>query len=268
MRQLLVSIVVIISAGAALSAKPYQLVESESATMIQQNHYEVKLNGFYETGYIPAGILRVGVRYGVIPRLEAYVQGEGGRFIEQDQTRLSSLSGTLKFHFWGRQFLQLNLFAYAKYKHMLGDAIIEPYESDNSSTRDVVETVSPHADEGRDASFGFLGRNSLNLGGSNYIYMVGLEYTMAMNRTYGDFEKYQHIGSAMFVPEYHFGDKLMAALENKFSYWFDRGYMYSVMPQIRWEFVSYWVLETGVVVPVIGAGNNYRIVLGCTYESR
>jgi hypothetical protein len=251
-----------------LYSAPYQLIESESATMIKKNNLEYKVNGVYETGYIPVGLMRLGLRYGIVSHLEGFVMVDGGQFIDQEETRVTAVSGTLKYHFWRQKFFNLNIFAYGKYKHMFGDAIIVPYESTDSEMEDVAEVVSPHADEGRDASVGILGRNSIRLFRRNYVYMIGLEYTRAMNRDYGDFEdSHQNMGSLMFVPEYHFGknDYVMLAFENKISYWHERGYMYSAMPQLRWEFISFWVFETGVVIPIVGSGNNYRIIAGFTY---
>lgn len=260
---LFVSIVVMVTFAVA---SPYQLIESESATIIKKNHLEYKLNGVYETGHIPVGLMRFGLRYGVLTRLEAFVLAEGGHFMDQDETRFTSASATLKYHFLGTQFFNLNMFAYGKYRHSFSDVIVVPYDEDDTNA-DITHVISPFADEGRDVSAGLLGRNSLKIMGRNYIYMIGLEYTRAMNRDYGDFdEDNQNIGSLMFVPEYHFGKgHLMFAFENKVSYWSGRGYMYSAMPQIRWEFSSFWVFETGVVVPIAGAGNNYRVIAGFTY---
>jgi hypothetical protein len=247
-----------------LFASPFQLLENESATQNGKGRMEYKINGIYETGYIPVYLLRTGIRYGVFQRLEAGFQVEGAYFEEQELYRLADISTTLKLYLWKSSFYNFNLFAFGKYKHGFGDPVIVDFKSDKEELKDVVAVVSPFGDQGKDVTGGLMARNSITFFKKTYIYMFGVEYTKAMGREFGDFnEEQQNLYSFIFVPEYHFGRNYwMLALETKYTYWENRGHLLHVLPQIRWEFLPYFVLEMGVAVPVIGAGNNYRFIFG------
>jgi hypothetical protein len=128
---------------------------------------------------------------------------------------------------------------------------------------DIIKMVSPHADEGQDATLGILSRNAHKRGRHPILYMVGLMYTYMDNREYGDYEENQkHMVTLNYTPEFHVREyKLMFALENNLHYWHNRGYYVTTLPQLRWEFIPFWVIEIGVKVPVAGE-NNYRYIIG------
>ena len=248
--------------------KPFQLIESESAVLNRKGSFEKKANCIYETGFIPVYLGRFRVRYGLFRRLEAGVNMDYAYFPDQQEKRVSEVGGTLKGHIRKVRFNDFNLFGYINYRHMLGEPVTTYINaSDEGLDENIIGMVSPYADKGRDISIGLLGRNSFVFrrlfGRKRIIYLLGLTYTRLEGRDYGDFNENQK-NQLIFnlSPEYHFyHDKIMAALENKITYWHERGYFYTVIPQLRWEFIRFWVLEIGIGLPVIGE-RNFRFIVG------
>lgn len=258
----------LIFSGTALFSTPYQLVESESAVLNTKGGLEKKLNYYYETGYVPAHLMALRLRYGLIKRLEGGGYVAGAYFPDNDVKRVSEAGGTLKGQVWKSKPYGFNLYAFGHYRHTIGDPVIREFdEDDDPPADDIVGIMSPRADGGRDISVGLVGKNSTKRFGKRLFFMAGLTYTYMREREFEEFEKENHHHyTAMVTPIYHTSKYTMFALENSCNYWQGRGVYYSVMPQFRWEFIQYWVIEFGVSVPVMGA-KNYRFTVGINQGS-
>ncbi len=247
-------------AGARPSAAlPYQLLEAPSAVLIRRGGQEMKADYGHEVDQIPTESLLLHYRYGLTPRLEVSGGAVLARFTDQDEQRLAELQATIKYHL-AKKLFQHDLVTYGRYRAALGDPVIV---QTHGGPGNVDSVVSRHADGGRDTSIGLLGRRQF----STSAYTLGIEYTNAGNRHYGGFTDSQtSVYTLYFSPERHFrGNTVMIALENRYTYWTGRGDFYDALPQVRWEFIKDWVLESGVSIPVIG-GRTYRYLVGLTVQ--
>jgi hypothetical protein len=243
----------------AAVAPPYQLLESPSALLIRKGGQEIKGDLAIEQDVIPTQALSVQYRFGLASWMELSGRAVYARFIGQGDQRISELEAVAEFNF-SANLLAHRAVGYVRLRDALGDPIIAKY---HGSLNKVTSVVSRHADGGRDAALGILGRRAL----AAWAYTAGLEYMRAGNRTYGDFTSDQTaVYTVYFSPEKHFmRDTVMVALENRYTYWSDRGDFYDALPEVRWEFRKDWVLESGVSIPVIG-GRQYRYILGLTVQ--
>jgi len=250
---------VLLLASGEASGLPFQMLEYPSAILVRPGGQEIKADYSVEADRIPTELLLLHYRYGLTPRLEVSGGATWAHFIQEHIERLAEVQATAKLRLAAAPF-QYQLTGYARYREALGDPVIR---SIKEGFENVQGMVSRHADGGKDASVGILGRRT----GRQHAYTVGLEYMNASTRNYGDFKADQtDVYTLYFSPEEHFHhDLLMVALENRYSYWMNRGDFYDVVPQVRWEFVENWVVETGVSIPVIG-GQLYRYTIGITYQ--
>ncbi len=263
--RLLMAPVLVFCFSQVVSGAPYQLLESESAILIRKNAFEYKIDAAHDYGPIPTNTLKTQLRYGILKWWEVSPNVTYAQFPEQDEQRLAEYEIKTKFHVLMRRFYDLNLYLYLKYREALGDPVIVDFEG---RFENVTQFVSPHADHGKDTTVGFLGRHSFRISRTRYLYMFGIAFTRAEGRDYNDFTEDQNSKtSILFAPEAHFlRNQLMFALENKYTYWKNRGDYYDAVPQVRWEFMPDWVLEAGISIPVLG-GEVYRAIIGLTIET-
>ncbi|MCP4129830.1 MAG: hypothetical protein GY754_02320 [bacterium] len=265
---ILILIAFIVVCHIPLLAKPFQLIESESAVLNRKGAFETKINYAYETGHIPVNLLVYRIKYGLFSRFEIGLNANAAYFHNQKDFRVTEAGITLKALLWKFRPSGMNLCGYFHYRHAnwkpLWEPVITEVSRNESETRWM---VSPHADGGMDFTGGFLLRHPLKKVHKQLSYMAGVSYSRLEGRDYGDFyDNQKNRFSANLSPEFHFYKGLiMIALENIFVYWHNRGSYYSVVPQIRFEPIEYWVIEIGTVVPVAGAGN-YRIIAGFNHE--
>ncbi|HUI72421.1 MAG TPA: OmpA family protein, partial [Spirochaetia bacterium] len=66
---------------------------------------------------------------------------------------------------------------------------------------------------------------------------------------------------AYVSPAYRITSMWSVAVQNRFVYWFNRGYMYEVLPQAQWDVVPALSLSAGIGLPVVG-GNVWRFIAG------
>lgn len=245
-------------------ASPYQLIHSDSAILIRNGGSEIKLDLLVEGDPIPAQLMLLQFRRGLLSWLELSSNISYARFPDENISRISEYNVTAKIHFRTLRALGFRYFFLLKYRRALGDPIITEYEGD---LENVDRVVSPHADGGKDISLALLGRNDFRLFKRRYVYSIGLEYTRAEVRDYIDFTEDQtDVVSLLFSTQTWFlKNSLMLAIENKYTYWVERGDFLDSIPQVRWEFTPGWVFEVGVSFPVIG-GNTRRYLMGFTFE--
>ena len=239
-------------------AIPYQLLENEAAILIGRNETEIRYNFHRDYGLIPTDLLRLHLRYGVFSWMEMRVGGTYADFTEEGEQRHAESFFTLKFSLFnlvGYQF-----FTYLKLRKVEG----EPVFVDINDLGNVTRAVSPYADQGQDGAIGILARQDNYYSG--FAVTLGLEYMLATNRNYGDFLEDEDVFSLLVAPQWlTAGRTLMLAVENKYSYWVERGGYLEILPQIRWEFYPQAVVEAGVMLQMVGA-RSARSIIGFTYE--
>lgn len=242
--------------------EPYQFIYSESAILIKKGDMETKLLLSNESGSIPTQARLLQQRWGISSWLEAAINLTHADFIDQNETRISEYEFKVKLKI--PKSILRRTFLLVKYREAQGDPVIVDYTGELDR---VEQMVSPHADQGKDLSMMFMRRNSFRLFKRRIDYTMGIEYTQASEREFGDFGvNQQEIVSLYFSPEIFFlKNMLMLAIENKYTYWNNRGDYWDTIPQLRWEFVPDWVLEFGYSYPVIG-GNIQRSLMGFTFQ--
>lgn len=255
-------ILLTIIANELVLAQPFQFIKYESATLVKKNKFEIKLNGIHETGqiYTNAGLLQL--RYSPFKNFEVSANTIYANFIETNEKRFASVSVNAKVRLKFLDFNGYKFTNYFKFRMALGEKYIERYTGNSS---EVLSMVSPYADEGKDLIIGFLARKSLI---KNFEITFGGEYMRAEGRDYFNFTKDQrNVASVLVTPQLHvFKKKLLLLLvENKFTYWINRGVSFETIPEIRWEIIPQWVCELGVNLPLYG-GKNYQYTFGFTYE--
>ena len=151
---------------------------------------------------------------------------------------------------------------YIKYRIALGERYTETYTGEAD---EVLMVVSPYADEGKDLMIGLLARKAIS---KSFEITFGGEYMRAENRDYFNFtEDQKNVVSLLITPQKSiFKRKLLLFLvENKFTYWINRGTIFETIPEIRWEVLHGFVFEAGINLPLYG-GKNTQYTFGFTYE--
>ena len=255
-------LIIIILPGKLLFAQPFQFIKYESATLVKKGKSEIKLNGIIEIGQIPTDAVYLKIRYSLFKNFEVSVNAIYARFKEREENRLASFNINTKARLKFLDFGGLKFVNYIKFRMALGERHIETY---TGKYDEVLMVVSPYADEGMDLMIGLLARKSLS---KNIEITFGAEYMRAEGRDYFNFSDDQkNVVSLLVTPQKHiFKRKLLLFLvENKFTYWINRGTIFETIPEIRWEVLPRFVFEAGVNLPLYG-GKNTQYTFGFTYE--
>lgn len=242
-------------------AQPFQFMKYESALLVSKDKFEVKINGMHEIGQIETNNIFGQIRYGLFKNFELHGNTFYTIFAESNERRLTSLAIGYKAKLKFMESDNYKVVNYMKFRAAVGGRYTEPY---TGNLDDVISVVSPYADEGRDLMIGLLVRKVMS---ENNQFTVGCEYMRAENRKFFNFtEEQKNVTSVFFTPQKHvFKKSMLLLVENKFTYWINRGYYFETMPEIRWEMLPKFVLELGVNVPLIG-GANEQYNVGFTYE--
>ena len=260
--------------------QPYSLIESESPYMLQHMMLEAKLLLGYETGHIPDIIAKPQIYLGLFNFFQF-----GGRltyayFVDQEERRIAEYELTAKARVFKTVKNDFNLFVYGTYRDALGEPIFTDY---HGSLPNVVAVVSPRADQGTDKTGGITGRVLIHRFRRPFLLnsaalMFGAGYTRSEDRDFYR-DDYQNRYTFSVSPALFFGqstkgrglysrpafrkNNVMVAVENRYTYWPDLGYMYDVIPQINWQVTESTAVYSGVSFPVRG-GKVYKYYLGGT----
>lgn len=247
--------------GGIVFAQPFQFMKYESAILVTKGKFEVKANGIHEKGHIKTYNIFGQLRYGLFENFELHGNAFYTLYPESGEKKLTSFTVGSKARLKFLESDNLKMVNYIKLRIAVGDRYVEPYTGDLDG---IIGVISPYADEGRDLMVGLLARKQLS---DNNQLNFGLEYMRATNRTYFNFtDKQKNVISVFFTPQKHvFNKEMLLLVENKITYWINRGYYFETMPEIRWEMVPKFVLELGVNFPLVG-GINEQYNLGFTYE--
>lgn len=239
-----------------LQSKPYNILDGESPYTLPQFSVEPRIMIGYETGYIPDAFVRPWLDLGLF----SWFTVGGGiyytRFLDQKENRFTEWEIRGKIRLLNLSYGRKQLFGYVKYRESK-ETLIIPY---TGPLYDVLSVISPRADGGWDLNAGFSGRLLFSLFSQNFGIFAAGDYTWTGGREYVPEEPgYQNRFFGLVMPVYYINffprrmikkDTLFLAVQNRFTYWFDRGHMYNVMPQLSWEFYKNVVLSAGACIPV------------------
>lgn len=281
----IIFLILIVLSSALAFANPYSLIETESPYILRPMELEVGMLTGYETGHIPDCFAKPHLGLGLFSWLQIGGSFSYIYFHNQDDWRLAEYEAIAKarlLHFKKRDF---SLFAYFRYRKALGDPIITAYRG---NLNQVIAVVSHRADQGRDYIGGLTGRFLLyNFNKSFFInnigLMLGVDYARTEGRDYfavafPEEDDYRKRISCSVAPALFFGptrrtrgwrspnpfqvkNAVTFAVDNKFTYWFELGHMYDVVPQVTWSLSKKTSVHGGVSVPVLG-GKVYKVYAG------
>ncbi len=270
-----------------LFGQAYSLIETESPYSLPYYMFEGKLLFGYETGHIPDFFIKPEINIGIFNWWQIGTSVSGVYFIDQKEWRLSEVEAKTKFRLLRFNWRDFALFPYFRFRYSLGDPIIVAYtgELDN-----VMAAVSPRADGGEDYIGGFTTRFLLHRAKrpafiKHIALLLGGEYARTLGRDYYQVsfvneEDYRNRITISVAPAFFIGSSkynrygnyinpdfrkntIMLAVDNKFTYWSEAGYMYDMVPQVNWCLSKKVALYTGVSIPIAG-GNVYKVYGGLT----
>ena len=271
-----------------LFAMPYQLINNESALIIPHLNFEVKEDVIYSTGYIEDYGLKTQLRFGLgnvfeiscaasfnyFPEIKGpddlyleYYEKRGYETdeIELDNPRLSYVEPKIKFKTF-EIMKHVPLIAYGKYKHSFGIPIIVPYPEDGED-KDAIAVTTPNAYQGKDITIGLVTMFRLSKSvETRPIVTAGIEGVYLWEKDWMEERRDTHVMVVgNFSPALIFLRDWMLQFENRFEYWYGRGWHYEVLPGIRYEIQSKTIFEVGVGIPIMG-GAVTRYFFGFAYE--
>ena len=237
--------------------KPYVLLDSVSPYVLKNLQIQTAILAGYESGWIPDLVAIPTLGIGLFNWVQLSASAVLAGFPAQTESRFAGFEVTVKsrIFLWGEE---SGVFGYLKYHHALGEPIILTYEGE---IPEVGAVISPRADIGIDVMGGFTGRILTGRFG----ILFDLNYSCTERRLY--FEPFSESGykNRLFinlVPSIYLDvlgeHSLMIGVQNRVTYWFKRGFMYDLLPQVTWKPFRYLVLTMGVGFPILG-GNVYKL---------
>ena len=258
-----VIIVLCVLHSSFLDARPYRVLESESPYTIPQFSIEAGLLLGYENGYIPDYLAKPQLAFGLFSWWQIAGSLSYVYYPDQEIRRVTEYDVKTRFKLPAIAFMNTNLYLYARWHATVGDPILIPYTGDLDN---VIGVLSPRADGSRDISGGIAGRSSIWF--LHFLYAA--DYARVDNsRYFPDTEDYKNRIFGVITPAIYSDlvssyDRIMLGVQNRFTYWFERGYMYEVMPQVTWEYQKLCYASAGVSIPA-SAGNEYKYLVEVTY---
>ncbi|MDH5716815.1 MAG: hypothetical protein OEZ22_04140 [Spirochaetia bacterium] len=268
-----------------LFSTPYQLISNESAFIIKKNNLEIKEDIIYSESYVKDWGIRSQLRLGLFERTEFSMASSFNYFpglkgadslllehydrrgydfenLKIDNPRIAYLEPKLKIQVSEKY----DLVSYLKYKYYFGIPIVLPYP-ENGKDPDAIGMVATNASQGQDIFLGLITKRIYQkYAHETFALMGGIEAVYLHDKLWQEnWRKGSYMAAATFAPEVILYDVVMFQIENRFEYWFKRGWRYEIMPGIRWEVEPRTIVELGVGFPILG-GNIKRYVLGFTYE--
>ncbi len=247
-----------------MPGKPYLIVDSESPCILPHLGFKLSSLGGYDSGHIPVLFLSPKTGLGLFDFLELAGTVRMASFLEQEDNRICGFDVILKLQLfkWRQDFA---LFLYAKYAHTLDDPVIVEYQGELT---EVGRVVSPHADLGGDIVGGLTGQVSISF----FSILLDINYARTELRDYHDIflnEAYKNRLFGNIMPAIYFNiagtQSLMVGIQNRVTYWFDRGYMYDIMPQVSWMPLPGCTISVAGGFPIVG-GNVYKFYADITVD--
>lgn len=260
----IIGLILLLFSGVRQDAATHDLflIEAESPYIRNAWNIEIIPQVSYETGAIPTFVIKphAGVSLFNIVQLEA--SPSMGVFTDTSDFMFTEWEASARV----RIPLSLlgienpTLYAYAGVHHTFA----EPYTVQYQGDLPLVHTVlSEHTDRGLDLTVGLLSMISLHIGPVNGGLILSGEYARTTLRDYNpsfDGEGYKnrirlHASPVVFFTIQPLNNlNLTVTLQNRFAIWFDRGFMYNLLPQVTIPIIPAVSIFTGVSLPMVGGG--------------
>jgi len=238
----------------------YHLIDLESPYTPLSQTLITGIQGGYEMGYIPDWYVRPQLSYGLFDWF--LLNGNAGYvgFLDQKEKRLAEYELSSKFRIAESSKQNAAIYGYMKFRQSLGEVIHADYEGD---FEEVIAMVSPHADKGMDFTAGLSGRFSFFKKRTILVYSA--DYSLTEFRDYlPDRDNSKNRIFCSLTPALSYsakeGKSFTMGVQNRYTYWFERGYTYAVMPQISWNITKETAVSAGASIPVMGGGKDYRFI--------
>lgn len=228
------------------------LIRAPEPAVLGGGSYRIGIHGGDETGSIPTAVLGPTAALGIGGRLEISATATGAFFISPQLLRLPEAAAAVSLGGDGGLLYVAGRFGF-------GEPVAVPYEGE---VPDVYAVVAEHGDPGIDAAAGMSLHAPWLLPSLRLDWILGLDYSRTMLRRYsGAYSR----GSARnritasvtpFLPRTEDPHRTRAtvAVQNRLTYWFSRGAMYEVLPQLTLRPSQRSALSLGVSLPVVGGG--------------
>ena len=237
------------------------LMESDSPGLPDPLSLRVREILGYESGYIPDALFKTELGFGILDSLQIAGSLSLVALTDQNQFRLAGFELSPKLRvFEGEREDAVELFL--KYTQSVGNAVIIDYPG---ALPGVGSVISPRTDTGIDVLAGVTGIFSLPSGLS---LLFDLNYARTELRDYYTLfsgEGYKNRIFINLVPSIHAPGSFLFGVHNRITWWFDRGVMYDVMPQLNWEVFPGFTVSVGGAAPVIGGGV-WKAYAGASYD--
>ena len=247
----------------AARAQHLTLLRNVSPTVERPRRFAFSLEGGYETGAIPTAVISPRLSYGVLDNLQAGIGFTFASFTDVEDRRLAGLEGDLRYRIGKIDPMGLELFAFGGAAYAPGDEVTAPYRDDLSRVHTV---IAEHGDPGLDLFAGALATSGPLIEAQPVRLGISGEYARTgMREYYPPFEQESHknrvrVNLFPFL-ELAAGELSMtAALQNRYTYWFDRGTMFELLPQLSITPTERFDLAVGASIPAVG-GKVYKLLL-------
>lgn len=258
----LLSMLAILLLGHDVCAQQLHYLRNSCPSVLNPGQLAVSFSGGYETGAIPTATLSPRLTYGIIQKLEASAGATVATFIDQEEYRLSQGDLGLQYELLSGEMFSLYPFVSAAY--FPGNVVSVPYEGELGNVHTV---IAEHGDSGTDLTGGVVGATAPVTETPPIHVGYSVEYSRTIGRDYyPSFEDpaYQNRIRLNLVPCAHLqaGElPIDVALQNKYTYWFDRGSMLDLLGQVTFFLGDRFQLNAGVSIPAIG-GSVFKFLVG------
>lgn len=246
------------------------ILESRYPLAFNTSGLHASLSGGYEGGSIPDWFASPNLGLSFFGSLRLALGLSIAGFPGNADPRFAGMDLTAQYKLLGKD--QYNgLQPYIALRPTFGDPIMVGYDGRLPGVSDV---VSPRAEGGTDLVVGLAfslsdskaraaARPALGLvGDCNFAFTGWRDSALlpdfaapgAMYRLYVD-----------LVPGFFLKDRWFLGVQNRLTYWFDRGYIYDLVPEANWSPTKDLTLALGIGIPAIG-GNVWKAWAGVSWN--
>lgn len=236
----------------ALALNGPLLIRAPEPLVLPGRTYGIGIHGGYETGSIPTAVAGPTAAIGIGGRLQVSANATAALFIAPRLLRLPEATAAAGIGGARGQLYVAGRFGF-------GEPVAIPYEGE---LPDVYAVVAEHGDPGIDAATGFSLHAPWFLPALRVDWVFGSEYARTMLRRYsgaysrGSARNRVTVNITPFLPRADVvrDGRAVLAVQNRITYWFSRGTMYEVLPQLTFRPTERSAVSLGVSVPVAGGG--------------
>jgi hypothetical protein len=250
------------------SAQARYLIESESPYVPQAWNIELIALADLESGAIPTALVKPQAGFSFFGYLHLTAAPIMAYFFEEGDYLLTGWEASLRFRLPPYSSKVFSLYGYGKVHHTFAEPYTVQYEGDLAEVHTV---ISPYTDTGVDFIGGISGVISFTIGPLGAGILFSGNYARTINRTYNPvFEEEEGYKNRIFLngaPALFLelgknrSFKITAAAQNRFTFWFERGFMYDLLPQVTFTFSPAFSVVVGGSLPMVGGGV-YKLYLG------